>query len=340
MAARFNKLLMILSNSPAMITPMRDRSNLVQPSQNCFSFGRLVSLGIALSVALPLPAHAADRWEEAGGGAVAILPVPAKANGVTGGSLACAEQRWTFRLRVDPSSAHPFGTEGVITVDNEKIPAAVEQAGSIITLPIPFESLQALKAGTRLSIAFGEGKDAPGATFSLRGSKLVIEAIVPRCSPIDMTGYDRIALLEAGPAVDLVRPLLAEEVALFREATNKEPTLAAAAIDLPEQRGLIFGTVCGSTWYYGESGCTLAAFARQSATGEWLPAYSSEGVAIYTDPKAGTGGWPNLVTLPLVNGTEATHWVWTGHVYQLRDHVVAEEDVLADGELAGEGDAQ
>ena len=99
---------------------------------------------------------------------------------------------------------------------------------------------------------------------------------------------------------------------------------------------MLFSSLCGSTWYYGRTGCTFAAFARLSATAPWQEVYNSEGVAMYTDPKAGNGGWPNLVTLPLVGGTEATHWVWTGSTYELADHAVAGDamDVEGQGDLA------
>ena len=46
-----------------------------------------------------MPALAADRWEEAGSGAVAILPLPKPATAITGGSFYCSEQRWAFLLR-------------------------------------------------------------------------------------------------------------------------------------------------------------------------------------------------------------------------------------------------
>ena len=58
---------------------------------------------LAVACLSPVPALASDRWEEAAGGAVAILPIPSKANGITGGTFACAHQQWSFRLRADAS---------------------------------------------------------------------------------------------------------------------------------------------------------------------------------------------------------------------------------------------
>jgi len=295
-----------------------------------FAVGILLAMASAGS-----PARASDRWEEAAGGAVAILPLPSKAQRIVGGSLACAEQRWVFRLRTDTPEPLPAPLEATLTIDADASAASAAQDGNIVTVPAQESILDQLKSGSRLVIAFGKGKAAPGATFSLRGSKAAIEAVAPRCSQIDMTGFDRIGLVEFGPAVEQARPLMAEEAGLFAAATDKQPTLAAASIQIDESRAMLFASLCGSTWYYGRTGCTFATFVRATASGAWQPAYSSEGVAVYLDPKASNGGWPNLVTLPLVGGTEASHWVWTGLAYELKDHLVAEED-----EISSEGDAE
>ena len=281
-------------------------------------------------------AHAADRWEEAGSGAVAILPVPARAGPITGGSLACAEQKWAFRLRVDLSAAPVFGPDAIVTIDDSKVSTTSHQAGSTLTLPIPYEAIEDLKSGVRLGFAFGTDKAAPRANFSLRGSKLVLDAIAPRCSQIDMTGYDRIGLVEFGPAVEQARPLMAEEAELFRSMNKKEPTLAAATLQLPDSRAMLFASLCGSTWYYGRSGCTFSAYVKPTAAASWQEAFNSEGVAMYVDPKVGNDGWPNLVTLPMVGGTEATHWSWDGSAYALPGSAVAtdEQQVEGQGDIA------
>lgn len=329
MIGAINKLLMILSNSPGMMSSMLSRRD-TGISAAAASLAR--GAGLLAMLALSSPALASDRWEEAGGGAVAILPVPAKAQGITGGSLVCAEQKWNFRLRADLSGSPTIGSEAVVSIDDVKLTAAVEQAGSVVTIPVPYEAIEDLKAATRVTFSFGKDKGSPQATFSLRGSKLVLEAIAPRCSQIDMTGYARVGLVEVGPAVEQARPLMAEEAELFRAATKKEPTLAAATLELPEQRSMLFATLCGSTWYYGRSGCTFSAYVRTSATAVWQEAYNSEGVAMYIDPNAGNDGWPNLVTLPLVGGTEPTHWTWNGTTYELPGSAVAEGDPQVEGQ--------
>ena len=45
-------------------------------------------------------------------------------------------------------------------------------------------------------VEIGTGEDAPKATFNLRSSKLVIEAIAPRCSQIDMSAFEAVSLSE------------------------------------------------------------------------------------------------------------------------------------------------
>lgn len=295
------------------------------------------SIAVAMALtALASPAGASDRWEEAGNGAVAILPVPSKAKAITGGSLVCAEQKWNFRLRLDADAPLP-ATEVTMRIDDETLTAPVALEGSVLTIPVSYEDVDLMKAATRLTFAIGKGKEAPSASFSLRGSKLVIEAIAPRCSQIDMTGYDRVTLFPSGPAVQTATPLMAEEAGLFRDMTKKEPTLSAVVVGVPDQRSLLFASLCGSTWYYGRSGCTLSVFARSGAGSDWKPVFSSEGVVVYTDPKNGRDGWPDLVTLPMVGGTEATHWNWNGEGYGTEESAMLAGDET-EGEDAGEGD--
>ena len=63
------------------------------------------------------------------------------------------------------------------------------------------EILLQLKEATKLVVEIGTGEDAPKATFNLRSSKLVIEAIAPRCSQIDMSAFEACRCRETDPAV-------------------------------------------------------------------------------------------------------------------------------------------
>ncbi|HRD84017.1 MAG TPA: hypothetical protein PLF63_02475 [Rubrivivax sp.] len=149
-----------------------------------------------------------------------------------------------------------------------------------------------------------------------------------------MSKYDLVTLSETDPAVEHARLVVADEMKLFTEATSKTPVVAAKIVDVGGQNRLMFASVCGSTNYYGPSGCNLTAYAQITAMGEWREVYNTEGVLMHTDPNAGNGGWPNLVTLPTIGGLEPSHWVWSGSEYELRDLVIA-----GDAEVKEEGDS-
>ena len=59
------------------------------------------------------------------------------------------------------------------------------------------------------------------------------------------------------------------EAKLFRAAAGKPPVFASAMLPLNGGRKLMFASLCGSTSYYGPSGCTLSGFA---AEGDWKTA--------------------------------------------------------------------
>ena len=278
-------------------------------------------------------ADAVDHWEEAGSGAVAILPPPQKAKGIASASLFCAEQRWSFLFRAEPGAV-PSGWKGPARItlggfvfDGE----AVEARGSV-GMAVPAD-LEALKHASRMVFAATDGTVA--ASFSLSGSRAAIEAIAPRCSQVDMSAYTGIVLSETDPAVETAKILLADEAKLFRAETGQQPVHAAATIDLTEGRQLLFASLCGSTSYYGQSGCTLSAFASDGPGSEWRPVYNNEGVLLHTDPEISNGGWPNLVTLPLSGGAEPDHWAWNGSEYENVVALVAGDEEEAP---AGEGD--
>lgn len=277
----------------------------------------------AFLLAGALSATAGERWEEAGSGAVAILPVPLKATAIASGSLFCDEQRWSFRLRVPPAVQFPRQqVDAMIVIDGADFAAEASFSPGVATIAIPFEILEPLRAGNRLSFAFDSEVIA---VFSLKASRAVLDAVAPRCSEVDMSAYERVALSQTDPAMTTAKELMADEAVLFREATSKQPVLAAASIKVVPGAELIFASLCGSSRYYGESGCTLSGFARQSADGDWREVYNSEGLALYLDRKTSAGGWPDLVTLARHGGAEPSHWMWTGLAYELREPVIAKD---------------
>ena len=303
----------------------------VRPDRLAALRGRPAGILLFALLCMSAPALAADRWEEAGSGAVAILPVPVKANSITGGSLVCAEQRWSLRLRTEERAASPGPVQAKLTVDEEAFPVMAEQKPGLITVPIDYAMIEGLKSGTGLAISLGSEQGALAATFALRDSRKVLEAIAPRCSQVDMSAYEQVSLSETDPAVERARPLLNEETKLFREATSVTPKLAASHLDRGEGREMLFATLCGSSWYYGRTGCSLFGYVRPTPADEWQQAYNSEGMGLFIDPKTSNGGWPDLVTLERSGGVEPIRWKWNGSQYELRDPMVAGEEPTSTG---------
>jgi hypothetical protein len=279
--------------------------------------GLLVATGIALSVG---SAQASDRWVEAGDGAVAILPLPQKASGITGGSLFCAEQRWSFFFRTEPGAV-PAGwkSPAKVTVGGRAFEGMAEEVRESLGIAVTSDILGPLKDASRMGFTAG----TVSANFSLIGSSAVIEAIAPRCSQVDMSAYSPVELSETSPDIETAKILLSDEARLFRAATGKRPAYAAAVIEPGGANRLLFASLCGSTSYYGQSGCTLTGYAAEGPGGEWQLVYSTEGLLLYTDPKASNGDRPNLVTLPLRGGIEPDHWIWNGTEYEIVDPLIS-----------------
>lgn len=283
------------------------------------------ALVIALSIAAAVPALAAERWEAAATGAVATLPTPKPSNGIEGGSFFCAEQKWAFYFLLAPNtlaSGNAIPAKVTVSGKLEQMDAKVD--GKLARVPVPNATLELLKAGNRLAVEIGPVETGVTAIFNLNSSRRVIEEVAPKCSPIDMSGYERVVLSETDASVEDAKRLVAEEMKVFQGATNKQPTVSSTIVPLPQNHRLLFASVCGSTNYYGPSGCNLTGYASFGG-GVWQEVYDTEGMFVYVDQKAVTDGMPNLVTLPLINGTEPIHWVWAGNRYGRRDPIVAAE---------------
>jgi hypothetical protein len=288
----------------------------------------MATIAVAVTLMFTAKAAAAEyRWQEAALGAVAILPPPTESSGIIGGSLACAEQRWSFLLRVDPSAAQARrGEPARLTIDNDDFPAKARRTKSGIMISVPPEAIDALKAGSWVSILAGGGSEPAMATFSLGRSRKVLDAVAPRCSRVDMSGFDRVVFSKTSPVVEAARSLLAGEIKLFQSATGKSPTIAAAVLNLEAGRKLLFAKLCGSTSYYGESGCSLTGYAAAHAPAEWKQVYNTDGLLLHIDPKSAADGWPDLLTLPVAGDAEASRWRWSGSDYAIPDVIVTDEE--------------
>lgn len=306
----FNQLLTTAPNSPAM------------PAHPL-----LIVAALAFSFLSTSPGRAGDGFQEAARGAVAILPQPLKSTVITGGSVSCTEQRWTLRLRAergDPAAS--WGSDATLAIDGETSAATAEQSWHDITIPLASETLDLIKEGSRLQVAIDGGEPA-SATFSLKGSRAVLDSVAPRCSAIDMSGYEAVTLAPGGPGADSAQLLLADEMALFRQDTGKDARIASATMELGGGKRLLFASLCAVTNYYGETGCKLVGYGAEAAR-EWQPVYESEGMLLYRDPNGSRDGWPNLATVPMVNGSEALSWSWDGQAYALQDPAVADGTAL------------
>lgn len=276
-----------------------------------------------------------SSWQEAGSGAVAILPAPEKAAGITGASLFCAEQRWSFLLRLEPGRlASDANMPGVLTTGGMRFAVDGLPDNGQLIVPLAPDMLGPIKAFTRMKIEIGDKDKDVKAEFALAGSRAAIDRITPRCSPVDMSAYERVALLETDPAVAEARALLADEAKLFRDATGLEPAYAASKLELADGKALLLASVCGSTRYYGESGCSIFGFVRLKPQDEWRLAYDTEGVQLYLDREADKDGFPTLLTLPMTGAAEPSRWAWTGKAYEIRD------DIMAEGHRTDAGQAQ
>lgn len=257
------------------------------------------------------------------GSATAVLPAPSQTRGITGGELRCAEQRWHISLAFDPLAAAPATpVAATLSVDGQVFELGGHVENQAVALPISNVLVQLLKAGTRLTV---EVTAAPSlrAGFSLRGSRRAIDAAAPFCSKPDMSGYDRIVLSPFSPLVQIAAELRKDEIRLFRQATMSTPSVSAEMIELADGKRLLFAEICGSSWYYGVSGCNLAGFVRDSPLADWRIVYDAEGADLYVDRDQTIGGWPKLIALPKQGGGEAVSWVWSGTDYVASDPAAA-----------------
>lgn len=308
---------------------LRSRARKFQHVKNSFVTTRTLVAACAVLVASQ-PALSADRWEEAGSGAVAVLPAPKPSTAIEGGSFYCSQQSWAFLFRLAPDAGLVVGNieKAKLAVIDQLFELDAQISKQAAKVSVPREMLLALKEGTGFKVEIGEGEAAPKASFNLRSSKLVIEAIAPRCSQIDMSAYESVTLSPTDAAVPQARGLLEDEIKLFRAFTLKEPVVATTVVEFAGDKRLMLASLCGSTNYFGDSGCSLTGYAADGADSIWKRAYETEGVHLYIDRKQVTDGWPNLVTLPMVGGTEPTHWVWSGEGYQLLDQIISGETAV------------
>ncbi|HEV7415175.1 MAG TPA: hypothetical protein VGN98_03405 [Tianweitania sediminis] len=274
-------------------------------------------------------------WQAAGAGAVAILPVPDKAYGIVGASLACAEQNWTLVLRTGrdwrrglrTGGATPVAETGTaqLGIGRTTFAMPASHQGGTIALALPYEAIAPLQAATTLALEVGGAAGPASAQFSLTGSKRVLDALLPACSPRRMEGYDLVAFAPVGEAVAAAREALKDDIAAFKLATASEPRLQASRVFLDSKRSLLFTQLCGSSWYFGRSGCNVSAFASDGTTPLTRLVYENEGSTTYLDRTATSDGWPAITSVPLKGKPELTTFRWNDERYGVEPSLLAQE---------------
>ncbi len=288
-------------------------------------FGRpLLAASILLGFGADVFAQGSDRWAVGEAEARATLP----ATGDRAATLSCEAQRWTLAFPLETDLTVDDGRT-VMTVDGRpfELTAVLEDAS--LSLRIPREALEPLKNGTRMELAFsGALATAVGApAFPLRGSKLAISAVEERCTLRDMSAYRPVTFTPFSSYLKLARELRDDDIEAFERATASQPQISVAMAEFGEGRRILFTRLCGSSWYYGLSGCNITGFAPQAdpvAEGDadeqtaWRAVYDTENVALYLDPKSQSHGWPDLVSLPARGPGAGLVWRWDGRGYELK----------------------
>lgn len=291
---------------------------------------------LAAVIATTAPAGAQEVWTAPDGQAYAMLPAPEPGTPVTGGVMLCDGQVWTLSLALEPDGSIA-GADGNATLTARGQPFSVQSSlgNGSVDLNIPYEALEPMMAGVRLHIDFAA--ETRPVRFPLTGSRRAITAVEQGCSPRELPTENRIALLATSPHLELGRQLRSSDIRDFVISTNQLPDLRVAKLDLEGGRQLLFTEICGSSWYYGVSGCNVAGFARviaddgssepDPATVDlegWRPVFESEGVHLYTEPGKLNDGWPELIAIPLKPGFPDKLWTWTGQRYSVEGTIQAE----------------
>jgi hypothetical protein len=293
---------------------------------------------VAAVFAVATPAVAQTAWTAADDQAYAILPDPEPGTAVTGGVMLCTEQVWTLSLAVEPGATIE-GADGHAALTARGVPFSVPSAvgNGSVDLTIPYDALEPMKAGTRLQIEFA-GYGSP-VRFGLTGSRRALTSVEGNCTPRSLPTENMIDLIAGSPDLELGRRLRADDIRDFVISTNQLPDLRVAMLDLDGDRRLLFVEICGSSWYYGVSGCNVAGFARMadeeggdaSETDpdgldleSWNQVFESEGVHLYTEPGQLTDGWPDLIAIPLKPGFPDKLWTWAGQRYAVEGTIQAE----------------
>ena len=286
----------------------------------------------------PAVAQQPDRWVADEALASATLPAPS-AGEVVSATLSCEAQRWSVRLDLG-DDARPEAGPATMTIGSRAFDLETRPDGNVLTARLPRDAIEPLKNGSRLELTLSGTQDETAAplVFSLRGSKLAISAAQERCSLRDMSAYQPVTFTPYSSYLNEAKALRAADIDAFAQATASQPKVDVAMVELDEGRRVLFTRLCGSSWYYGLSGCNITGFAPEPAGqaegGEgdaapepaWRPVYDTENVLLYLDQRYRSHGWPDVVTLPVGAPGTGLVWRWDGRSYALKGELPEQAD--------------
>ena len=301
-----------------------------------FNAGFVLSIPLSLMLAMsPAFAQQSARWTADETLARADVPISADMQNIKTATLSCEAQKWSLLLEMNEKSSFQ---QGNITfgVDRSSFETKALAKQNVLGIRVPHDALEKLKNGIRLTVNLPEPADETTETspvsFSLRGSKIAINAMEEKCSQRDMSEYQAVSFTPFSSYAMLAEDLRKKDIESFKTATFSNPVLTVAMAEFGEGKRVLFTRLCGSSWYYGRSGCNVTGFAQlgkandQTAIEGWSAIYDSENVALHINEKSKSQGWPDLVTLPARTAGNGEIWRWKDHSYKIHAELPAEED--------------
>lgn len=278
----------------------------------------------------PALAQAGDRWLAAEGEASATLPVPRDNEAIAGATLSCKAQRWTLRLTL-AAGIEAAGGAGVLDVDGKAFDIGLTAGDGEIGARLPLEALDPLRAGIRMTLDLPPPLETAlgDPVFTLRGSRVAIDAVAGRCSLRDMDGYTPVTFTPYSSYIRVAQELRKADIDAFAVSTASQPKFDAAMAEFGGDRRVLFTRLCGSSWYFGSSGCNITGFAPDAGAEGWRAVYDSENVHLFTDPRSASDGWPDIATLPPGARGIARLWRWTGEGYRFAGELPDDDEPLA-----------
>lgn len=263
--------------------------------------------------ATALPAAAQERWTVIDDEARIVLPAAGGSHKVERAELVCAERLWSLAITLAEPAPAQTDVAARLEVGTFAIDATGRLDGPALTIAVPVEALGPIKAGTRLGVSLADGDLLGAPAFPLRGSRLAIDQAAASCTDPDMSAYEAVAFSESEDDLALARDLRGADIDAFRQATASDAKVTVGEVAMGGDGGLVFVQLCGSSWYYGASGCSLTGHLREDDG--WRVVFESEGASLYIDRSAELRGFPGLVTLPALSAFPV-NWSWTGGAYR------------------------